>query len=488
MTISEELWAKTETNFSNLDTLINGDASTTVSLGGNNVESPAKAIQEMQTFNLKGAWVSGTAYVLKDIVTQSNTVYVCVTAHTAGTSFTTDLTAAKWAVYQMDINSAITFGSTVSATKFTAVSTSNVAGQFDCVDAGTSIPDAISGVIARNTNTTVGNMTGFVVTDATNNPISAVLTKYNDRTNYYADMYLGTRGSRSAGSSMSVVMAITASGYVGINTTAPSTMFHIQQSISSVSLDTLVTIENTNTNDGTLILFKKVASGVTVTTPQAYVGFEGEARSRFWLGTQTENDTLIISGATARIIVKGTGNVGITDETYIDSIAYPLHVIKNTSGINTLFAIENKYTNAGAQILFKNVTNGTVTAPQCSLGYAADSSSDFYINSNGVSIKMYTTSTLRMTIDSSGNVGIGTSSFGSGAAKVLTLANGTQGAALTDTVQITSTDLTAGNTILSIRTEGSGVVKTGTPTTSTRVIAISINGTVLYIPASTTSP
>lgn len=44
---------------------------------------------------VRGAWVTATNYVAKDVVTQGGVTYICVTAHTSGT-FATDLTAVKW--------------------------------------------------------------------------------------------------------------------------------------------------------------------------------------------------------------------------------------------------------------------------------------------------------------------------------------------------------------------------------------------------------
>ena len=44
---------------------------------------------------IKGAWVTGTAYALNEVVLQSDTLYICVIAHTSGT-FSVDLANAKW--------------------------------------------------------------------------------------------------------------------------------------------------------------------------------------------------------------------------------------------------------------------------------------------------------------------------------------------------------------------------------------------------------
>ena len=93
----------------------------------------------------------------------------------------------------------------------------------------------------------------------------------------------------------------------------------------------------------------------------------------------------------------------------------------------------------------------------------------------------------RMRITSTGNVGIGTNTFGTSAAGVLALANGTApttGPA--DTVQIFSVDRSAGNTIPAVRCEGSGVTNAGiTNTTVTNKIAIQVNGTIYYLLATT---
>lgn len=82
---------------------------------------------------------------------------------------------------------------------------------------------------------------------------------------------------------------------------------------------------------------------------------------------------------------------------------------------------------------------------------------------------------------------IGTSTFGSSAASVLAIATGTApttGPA--DTIQLYSSDLSAGNTMLSLYTEGTSV-NSSTTNTTTHKIAIRVNGTVYYLLANTSS-
>lgn len=91
----------------------------------------------------------------------------------------------------------------------------------------------------------------------------------------------------------------------------------------------------------------------------------------------------------------------------------------------------------------------------------------------------------RMRITSGGNLGLGTTTFGTSAATVFAIATGTApttGPA--DTIQIYSTDLSAGNTMLSLYTEGT-VVNANTTAATTHRIAIRVNGTVYYLLANT---
>lgn len=92
-----------------------------------------------------------------------------------------------------------------------------------------------------------------------------------------------------------------------------------------------------------------------------------------------------------------------------------------------------------------------------------------------------------MTFDAAGNLGLGTSTFGTSAAKVLGLANATEpSTAVADTIQFYSVDRSAGNTIPALRCEGTGVTDAGiTNTTVTNKIAIKVNGTVYYLLATT---
>lgn len=110
----------------------------------------------------------------------------------------------------------------------------------------------------------------------------------------------------------------------------------------------------------------------------------------------------------------------------------------------------------------------------------APASMTFAVSASGASAQE------RMRLTSQG-LGVGTTSFGTSAERVLSIGTGvapTTGPA--DTIQIYSTDLSAGNTILSLYTEGTPV-NANTTAAATHRIAVRINGTVYYLLANTSA-
>lgn len=119
-----------------------------------------------------------------------------------------------------------------------------------------------------------------------------------------------------------------------------------------------------------------------------------------------------------------------------------------------------------------------------SVGAAGDT---YLTETSANQIAIFTGGNERLRLDGSGNVGVNVTTFGTSAAGVLGLKNGTEpSSGPSDTVQIYSVDRSAGNTIPAIYTEGSGVTNAGiTSTTVTHKIALKVNGTVYYLLATT---
>ena len=218
---------KLSTNATRWDNIINGSASATVALDSFTVKTVAGYLQDLQATNPRGSWGTGTVYALKDIVVESSTVYICTIAHTGGT-FSTDLSAGKWAIYQLDVTSAITFGNdfTVDTNTLHVDSTNNRVGigtvnpsqQFEIVGSNSREFQFYDGkVYLQGTSTAWANKYGFKASDGTD---LGGLYGYGDGTslNYFS---IGTAYNDGN------LTVDTTNQRVGIGTVNPSQQFEI---------------------------------------------------------------------------------------------------------------------------------------------------------------------------------------------------------------------------------------------------------------------
>lgn len=67
------------------------------------------------TANIRGAWLTATAYVKLDIVTINSNTYICSVAHTSGT-FATDLAAIRWLLFAQGATAAASIAFTPTGT------------------------------------------------------------------------------------------------------------------------------------------------------------------------------------------------------------------------------------------------------------------------------------------------------------------------------------------------------------------------------------
>ncbi|MFO0476585.1 MAG: hypothetical protein ACK52K_15705 [Alphaproteobacteria bacterium] len=162
---------------------------------------------------------------------------------------------------------------------------------------------------------------------------------------------------------------------------------------------------------------------------------------------------------------------------------------KVTRSGNANVAVESSTTGAAS---FRMYASTSALAAYNSFASWYGSTNSWYIGGNGlVDGLVFQTGGAslaeRMRIDAAGNVGIGATSFGTSAAGVLSIKNGTEPTSgPADTVQFYSADRSAGNTIPAIYCEGSGVTNAGiTSTAVTHKIALKVNGTVYYLLATT---
>jgi len=116
-------------------------------------------------WTLKGAWLTSTAYAVRDVVTQSDNTYICAEAHTAGT-FATDLAAGKW-ILLAEAASGIT------ASSVTSSATGDIAS--------TNVQAALAELDSEKVPKAGGTMTGLLtLSGAPSSNLHAATKKYVD--------------------------------------------------------------------------------------------------------------------------------------------------------------------------------------------------------------------------------------------------------------------------------------------------------------------
>lgn len=101
---------------------------------------------------IRGAWVTATAYAIKDVITQTGNTYIAAVAHTSGT-FATDLAAGKWVLLASNISLSQTQTFSNAAGQAAAVPT--FIGQFGS--------QQDTGAIYLGSGVMAGNWTAFSV-------------------------------------------------------------------------------------------------------------------------------------------------------------------------------------------------------------------------------------------------------------------------------------------------------------------------------------
>ena len=192
-------------------------------------------------------------------------------------------------------------------------------------------------------------------------------------------------------------------------------------------------------------------------------------------GTGTARALELQTDGTTRLTLDASGNLGIG----ATSPAGRLHVANTNAGGAQLLTLQATNTTQG---------NGTIRW-QGSAGVNQAFIGSYVNTADTGNLEFGNSTTTNLTLTSGGNLGLGTSTFGTSAAKVLAIGSGTEpSTGPADTVQFYSVDRSAGNTIPGIRCEGTGVTDAAiTNVTVTNKIAMKVNGTIYYLLATTSA-
>jgi hypothetical protein len=184
---------------------------------------------------------------------------------------------------------------------------------------------------------------------------------------------------------------------------------------------------------------------------------------------------------TERMRITSAGRVGINGITN-PAVNLDVNVSARATGTGGSFAQLTGGNVDGANIQLNRAGSGTQSA------FLSQFQGTFFLKNIDSGPIAFTTTTgdfERMRITSAGNLLLGTSASPTTGDQCLTIETGTAPTATpADTISVYSSDLSAGNTMLSIYTEGTSV-NANTTAAATHRIAVRINGTVYYLLANT---
>jgi len=271
-------------------------------------------------------------------------------------------------------------------------------------------------------------------------------------------------------------MRITSAGFVGVNTSSPSAVLNVVGHNEFALGLTAQTSSNQTaflSHPVAILANTSSAAGNGAGLRYSIADTGGVARTAGGIGTvatakgasSVTADMYFYTGTTPteRMRIDSAGNVGIGA-----SPSEALTVTRSTG--ETVIGIRN---------------TGTASSW---LTLAPSSSGSAYIHNVGNTPTIFTTNgTEKMRITNTGNLLLGTSASPTTGDQCLTIETGTAPTATpADTISVYSSDLSAGNTMLSIYTEGTSV-NANTTAAATHRIAVRINGTVYYLLANTSA-
>jgi len=260
--------------------------------------------QELGT--VKGNWAASTAYVVRDIVkdTNNNNIYICLTAHTSSGSvpISSNTDVAKWSLL-VDAASATT-SQTAAASSATAAASSASAASTSASNASTSASTASTQA------TNASNSASAAATSATN-----AATSYDN----FDDRYLGAKSSDPSNdndgdslvtgalyfnTSNNVMMVYTGSAWVrttptssnqtNINTVAADAtdIGNVSGSISNVNT-VAGSISNVNTTAGSISNVNTVAGAIAnVNTTASNITGVNSFADRYRVGSSDPSSSL----------------------------------------------------------------------------------------------------------------------------------------------------------------------------------------------------
>jgi len=275
-------------------------------------------------------------------------------------------------------------------------------------------------------------------------------------------------------------MVVNASGNVGIGISSPTVPLDVIGAVDTTFSPNVFnfrlrgTASATSGNSGSGISFMGYTTGTTTFTDIAFIsGIKENTTNTNYAGALVFGCRTNGSGGGSfeRMRIDSSGNVGI-----------------GTTNPNYRLQLNSNSVNTAQYVQFTNGSTGSASTDGMICGVSSTNDAIVWMQESAP-LRFATSNAEAMRIDSSGNVLVGTITSPTTGTQCLTIETGTAPTATpADTVTFYSTDLSAGNTIPSIYTEGTGIVSANTGTTNlSNRIAVRINGTVYYLLAASSA-
>lgn len=223
----------------------------------------AELVAILGDWNPRGSWVTATAYAARDIVRDSNKVYVCLVAHTSGT-FATDLAAEKW----MLIGPA-TSGANVSNTPAGSILSTTVQNAINELDTNKQNKQAL---LTALSNLVTVSADKIIYSTGTDTFSTASITSYM-RTLLaqanVADLALISGLLDKAGGTLTGALILAADPAVALGAATKQYVDNILGTVSApnvpggrLTLETAVPVSVSNQNAKTVIFYTPFTAGV----------------------------------------------------------------------------------------------------------------------------------------------------------------------------------------------------------------------------------
>lgn len=305
---------------------------------------------------------------------------------------------------------------------------------------------------------------------------------------------------------------ISSGGLWGINTTPVAGTLFIVVGTGATAATYTAQFHNSTGTSNTLILRDDGFTGFGVTTPTT-VGFSAagstvEMTKTLLLTTDNASIALMRTGGANYLQFEDSNNFNITqanidgtnfnpkmtfypsgivkiaaDSDNFANVGSRLEVFENAVGISDVLSLGNNQAFAvgnGAMLSFKmQADDGNLKSYAGIFGVATSTGTLTYDGDLVFETTLNSSLTEKARLDSNGNFGLGTAVFGTNAATVLGIANGTAPTTSpVNMIQIFSVDTDDGTASLGLRTEQAVVTET---IVSDRTLKVTINGTIYKI-------